>query len=162
MTKGELKREAKEYAENNAYKYANDFFTCQEAYLAGAEPREERIEALEKENAELKEKLAEEYYYKTYPVTLNIGEEERKKKVTDIFLAGFKVKTQWHKDKYSHSEKDKLLPCGKVEGYYRVILYDNYKEPQIVRPETEIEFVGNQREHIIAWCEVPKFEEVDR
>ena len=25
-------------------------------------------------------KEAEEYYYKTYPVTLNIGEEERKKK----------------------------------------------------------------------------------
>ena len=24
------------------------------------------------------EKLAEEYYYKTYPVTLNSGEEERK------------------------------------------------------------------------------------
>lgn len=33
--------------------------------------------------------LAEEYYYKTYPVTLNIGEEERKKKVMDIFLAGY-------------------------------------------------------------------------
>jgi chromosome segregation ATPase len=37
------------------------------------------------------EKLAEEYYYKTYTVTLNIGEEERKKEVTDIFLAGAKL-----------------------------------------------------------------------
>lgn len=37
------------------------------------------------------EEMAEEYYYKTYPVTLNIGEEERKKKVTDIFLAGYKA-----------------------------------------------------------------------
>lgn len=31
------------------------------------------------------------------------------------------------------------------------------REPQIIRPETEIEFVGNQREHIIAWCEIPIF-----
>ena len=37
------------------------------------------------------EKLAEEYYYKNYPITLNIGEEARKEKVTDIFLAGLKV-----------------------------------------------------------------------
>ena len=42
--------------------------------------------------------LAEEYYYKTYPVTLNIGEEERKEEVTDIFLAGLKAgKPKWHK-----------------------------------------------------------------
>lgn len=37
--------------------------------------------------------------------------------------------------------------------------YDNYREPQIIRPETEIEFVGNQREHIIAWCGIPKYTE---
>lgn len=37
------------------------------------------------------EEMAEEYYYKTYPVTLNIGEEKRKKEVTDIFLAGLKA-----------------------------------------------------------------------
>lgn len=35
--------------------------------------------------------LAEEYYYKNYPVTLNIGEEERKQKVIDTFLAGLKA-----------------------------------------------------------------------
>ena len=34
------------------------------------------------------EKEAEEYYYENYLVTLNIGEEERKKKVTDIFIKG--------------------------------------------------------------------------
>ena len=54
MTKEELKKESEEYAKNNAYKYANDFITCQESYLAGAEPREKRISELEKENAELK------------------------------------------------------------------------------------------------------------
>ena len=37
------------------------------------------------------EEKAEEYYYKTYPTILNIGEEERKKTVIDIFLAGLKV-----------------------------------------------------------------------
>ena len=76
------------------------------------------------------------------------------------FLAGLKAgRPKWYKDKYSHSENDKPLPCGKVEGYYRAILYDNYREPQIIRPETEIEFVGNQREHIIAWCEIPEYTE---
>ena len=85
--------------------------------------------------------------------------QKAKKLFIQAFLAGLKAgRPQWHKDKYSHSEKDKLLPCGKVKGYYRVILYDNYKEPQIIRPETEIEFVGNQREHIIAWCEIPTFD----
>ena len=44
------------------------------------------------------EEYAEEYYYKNYPVTLNIGEEERKKEVTDIYIAGFKAgKPKWHK-----------------------------------------------------------------
>lgn len=37
------------------------------------------------------EEYAEEYYYKKYPVTLNIGEEGRKKEVTDIYIAGFKA-----------------------------------------------------------------------
>lgn len=43
---------------------------------------------------------AEEYYYKTYPVTLNIGEEERKKEVTDIFIKsaefGYNKANEWH------------------------------------------------------------------
>ena len=32
-----FEKEAEEYAENNAYKYANDYITCQEAYQSGAE-----------------------------------------------------------------------------------------------------------------------------
>ena len=43
------------------------------------------------------EELAEEYYYKTFPVTLNIGEEERKEKVMEIFLAGFNMARQHNK-----------------------------------------------------------------
>ena len=45
------------------------------------------------------EKEAEEYYYKTYPVTLNIGEEERKKKITDLFIKcaefGYNKANEW-------------------------------------------------------------------
>ena len=32
-----FEKEAEKYAENNAYKYANDYITCQEAYQSGAE-----------------------------------------------------------------------------------------------------------------------------
>ena len=32
-----FEKEAEEYAENNAYKYANDYITCQEAYQSGTE-----------------------------------------------------------------------------------------------------------------------------
>ena len=32
-----FEKEAEEYAENNAYKHANDYITCQEAYQSGAE-----------------------------------------------------------------------------------------------------------------------------
>ena len=32
-----FEKESEEYAENNAYKYANDYITCQEAYQSGAE-----------------------------------------------------------------------------------------------------------------------------
>ena len=53
------------------------------------------------------EEIAEEYYYKTYPVTLNIGEEERKKEVTDIFLAGYNKANEWH------YVKDELPPVKK-------------------------------------------------
>ena len=32
-----FEKEAEEFAENNAYKYANDYIICQEAYQSGAE-----------------------------------------------------------------------------------------------------------------------------
>ena len=60
---------------------------------------------------------AEEYYYKTYPVTLNIGEEERKKEVIDIFLAGYKKANEWH------YVKDGDLPKAYQKCYF---IYSNY------------------------------------
>lgn len=94
------------------------------------------------------ERLAEEYYYKTYPVTLNIGEEERKEKVMNIFLAGLEAgRPQWHdlrkdpndlpKD-YGSVWTNKGGACHDKDGWY-----DDYG------------WVNG----VIAWCE-PKFDEV--
>ena len=52
MTKEELKQEAQEYAK--PWKNSLVYVSVKDSYLAGAEPREKRIEELEKENAELK------------------------------------------------------------------------------------------------------------
>ena len=92
--------------------------------------------------------IAEEYYYKTYPVTLNIGEEERKNEVTDIFLAGFKAgKPKWHKVKTGDlpPEDTKVLAFmagGEVciAHFYRKNVWDK---------------IGI----VIAWCEIPKYAE---
>ena len=43
-----------------------------------------------KESEMTLEEMAEKYYYKNFPVTLNFGEEERKKAVIEVFLAGAK------------------------------------------------------------------------
>ena len=78
------------------------------------------------------EKLAEEYYYKTYPVTLNIGEEERKRVVIDIFLAGLKAKIE-------RIEKEKCELLGLIQAKDNLIemmkccatcKYWNYKDIQ--------------------------------
>lgn len=57
MTKEELEKEAEEWLDERYLKDMGVRKPCKEAYLAGAEPREKRIAELEKENAELKEKL---------------------------------------------------------------------------------------------------------
>jgi len=81
------------------------------------------------------EKEAEEYYYKTYPVTLNIGEEERKRKVIDIFLAGLKAGKNANEGKiYELSMKitelqelltDCLFYCEHIDPYYNECLRED-------------------------------------
>ena len=60
MTKEELKQEAEEFTDSKK-SFWRQGRTCidsvKQAYIAGAEPREKQIAELEKENAELKEKL---------------------------------------------------------------------------------------------------------
>lgn len=64
------------------------------------------------------EEKAEEYYYKAYPTTLSIGEEERKKKVLNIFLAGLKTgreteKEYVKKNAFTSMKEQGLFPFGK-------------------------------------------------
>jgi len=74
------------------------------------------------------EKEAEEYYYKTYPVTLNIGEEERKKEVTDIFIKG--AKFGYNKANEWHYVKDGDLPDVKFGNINVTVAYLNaYDNP---------------------------------
>lgn len=96
------------------------------------------------------EEMAEEYYYKTYPVTLNIGEEERKKEVTDIFLAGLKAgRPQWHKvaDGLPISDKDKYyFVVDKMNAYMIARFYEGKWSNYSVIDE------------VVAWCEIPTFD----
>ena len=101
------------------------------------------------------EEYAEEYYYKKYPVTLNIGEEGRKKEVIDIYIAGFKAgKPKWHK-----VADDDYPPCEK--GNYSIniftdkgnIAYYNYDMECWVAEPSSAEI-----DPPVAWCELPTFD----
>ena len=82
------------------------------------------------------EKEAEERYYKNYPVTLNIGEEERYKKVTDIWKDGaefgYNKANEWHFVKDGDLPKDEkevqvlYQDCDKINSY--TCLYDIHSE----------------------------------
>lgn len=99
------------------------------------------------------EKLAEEYYYKTYPVTLNIGEEERKEKVIDIYLAGLKAgRPKWHKMDYKDKES-----CRNIPKYTELLTRYNCGlfEAHCVNKWTGDHWC----EHtygVSEWCEIPK------
>ena len=61
------------------------------------------------------EKEAEERYYKNYPVTLNIGEEERYNEVTNIWKDG--AKFGYNKDKEQVESIIKRLVENKPDTY---------------------------------------------
>ena len=116
------------------------------------------------------EEMAEEYYYKTYPVTLNIGEEERKQKVIDIFLAGLKAgRQQWHEieskvtpkreilKQYMPKNKEKVLLKYHFSGDNEVHISDGYYDAY----DFEFHIANNPKYRIvcvIAWCEIPTFD----
>ena len=120
--------------------------------------------------------LAEDYYYKTFPVTLNIGEEERKKKVTDIFLAGLKAgRPQWHR--VADGDLPKGEEYGKDSIHRDIYLKDRYgnlytgnyypKDKNHAEDCFAVEFLewgfqGSQfckKEQISEWCEMPQYKE---
>lgn len=100
------------------------------------------------------EEYAEEYYYKNYPVTLNIGE-ERKKEVTDIYIAGFKAgKPKWHK-----VIDGDYPPCERGNCSINIltdkedIAYYNYDMECWVAEPSSAEI-----DPPVAWCELPTFD----
>ncbi len=104
------------------------------------------------------EKLAEEYYYKTYPVTLNIGEEARKEKVMNIFLAGLKAeRPQWNK------VADGDLPEAENHFWSRTVLLQTNKGSSIIgfydhTNKTWYEKATDDIVYgVVAWCEIPVF-----
>ena len=122
------------------------------------------------------EEMAEEYYYETYTVTSNIGEEERKKKVMDTFLAGLKKgRPQWHDLREDQNDLPKditSLYLVRVYSWYFGLSH-LYKKYGMYIP-TVCEWSGeyfkalndmaysNARniKSCIAWCEIPNFDEV--
>lgn len=102
------------------------------------------------------EELAEEYYYKTYPVTLNIGEEERKKEVTDIFLAGLKAgRPKWHE--LLKDPKD--LPENYM-GASRLVVNQEGMPCYYNYMKNRWECWGlNEMESPLYWSELPQFKE---
>ena len=109
------------------------------------------------------EKEAEERYYKNYPVTLNIGEEERYKEVTDIWKDGaefgYNKAIEWHypsKGEYPKEYED-ILICFLTEddmkdcvrGWYE---YDFENDKHIFK---YLNVLGTQYlETVIAWKEI--------
>ena len=105
------------------------------------------------------EEMAEEYYYETYTVTLNIGEEGRKEKVIANFLAGLKAgRPQLHDLRKNpndlpkdNDEKLCFYEKGKVVARYDS-KYDCW--------ETEFNNLTTtfSSSILIGWCETPNFD----
>lgn len=108
------------------------------------------------------ELLAEEYYYKTYPVTLNIGEEERKKEVTDIFLAGLKVgRPQWHDLRKDPTDLPEARPLNWVVAVYDGgILWCRARREKCVDGVYWVNSYHQTIENVVMWAkiEIPAFD----
>ena len=125
------------------------------------------------------EEKAEEYYYKAYPTTLSIGEEERKKKVMDIFLAGLKAGRETEREyvknnAFTSMKEQGVFPFGKWHDLrknpkdlpepHSTVLDENgdkitYRGGDTWTVYSEYYEKGIDAEPPKAWCEVPKFEE---
>lgn len=108
-------------------------------------------EEIEKQNG------FEKWYYKKYPVTLNIGEEYRLEQMNDCFNAGAKWgmehAIEWHdlrKDPNDLPKENGEYWCKLENGHYDFRIY--YLDSLFYKSHWEE--LG-----IIAWCELPKFEE---
>ena len=114
------------------------------------------------------EEKAEEYYYSKYNRTLNIGEEERHKEVTDIFLAGLhEGQPKWHKvadGDYPDTDRTVLAYSDDVvSGHYPY--FAQYYKGFTDAKKNGVDLNWNcwrnnmQRELVepTVWCEIPQF-----
>ena len=86
------------------------------------------------------------------------AEEYRKDLKSKFFLSEpqLDLACQGFKDGYNKANEwhyDKNVPCYKT-GTYRIIIYDNWREPTIISPTQELEHISGQENHIIAWKEI--------
>lgn len=118
MTKEELEKEAGDYADEHAFRVPYDgsnkfyddvdFKASKEGYLAGAEPREKRIEELEKENDKLilgNKSLSE----KVVSVTREkLDLQKENKELRDKYLQATDEGTSWAHLKSLEKENEEL------------------------------------------------------
>lgn len=103
---------------------------------------------------ELKQK-AEDFYFKKYTRTLNVGEEERQKSITEAYIAGAKENgIQWHKVADGDLPEDTSVKrvFASNNEYYR--LYYSHGR-WVYCDKGGFTFFGD----VIAWCEEPLFKE---
>lgn len=102
----------------------------------------------------LKQK-AEDFYFKKYTRTLNVGEEERQKAITEAYIAGATENgIQWHKVADGDLPKDtnvKRVFIGNNE--YRRLYYSHGR--WVYCDKGGFHFFGD----VIAWCDEPMFKE---
>jgi hypothetical protein len=114
--------------------------------------------------------MAEDYYYRTFPVTLNIGEEIRKEWAVRDFLAGLKAgRPKWHyvKDElpeisgryFVYTGGESFILYFDTEagsfGYWVTLLGDNLGVQDEVFETVE----DREEDEVIAWCEIPIYTE---
>ena len=102
---------------------------------------------------ELKQK-AEDFYFKKYTRTLNVGEEERQKAITEAYIAGaIENGIQWHdlrKDPNDLPKDNSVKRCYVDDGKYYRLYFSNAKWHYSIGGYTFLQ-------DIIAWCEEPQF-----
>ena len=112
------------------------------------------------------EKEAEERYYKNYPVTLNIGEEERYKEVTDIWKDGaefgYNKANEWHycKDELpDHNGQFYVALKGQTETFTLTYDYDEEDDSKMVWLDDDD---TNFDDEVYAWREKFKAPKEDK
>lgn len=112
------------------------------------------------------EELAEEYAEKYFGKKTELVEVWKLKSCRENFLAGLKAgRPQWHdlrKDKNDLPDEGTYLVIWQNDKGYKELFMMNYEEDD----EEELHWVDGdcevQDEHIIAWCEIPEFNELDK